>query len=254
MRSSTLAAWVGAINDVSEYLIGQDPTRIEHLWQLMFRGGFFSEDTRWWQAALSWDGTLPLGQHWLSASASVGLSFADAGVLANPDLAPEYRSILNHDAAGKARLRRDDDVFANLAIVTDVNQVVDLRSAPDSGLIERAAIDRCIGPYFNIIFNDQPPNLRKLLVRPRLAIPHVPEAIAAQHRPGMHDVSAETAASASKAKIVRTSWFERASRHAFEHQDVLGDRRAGEARLGRLPDKPRRDRTRVKACNSPGRK
>ncbi|HSP18937.1 MAG TPA: TonB-dependent receptor, partial [Myxococcaceae bacterium] len=44
-----------------------------------FRGGFFSEDTRWWQAALSWDGTLPLGHHWLSASASVGLSFADAG-------------------------------------------------------------------------------------------------------------------------------------------------------------------------------
>ena len=45
-----------------------------------FRGGFFSEDTRWWQAALSWDGTLPLGHHWLSASASVGLSFADAGL------------------------------------------------------------------------------------------------------------------------------------------------------------------------------
>lgn len=45
-----------------------------------FRGGFFSEETRWWQAALSWDGTLPLGHHWLSASASVGLSFADAGM------------------------------------------------------------------------------------------------------------------------------------------------------------------------------
>jgi iron complex outermembrane receptor protein len=43
-----------------------------------FRGGFFSEDTRWWQASLSWDGTLPLGHHWLSASASLGLSFADA--------------------------------------------------------------------------------------------------------------------------------------------------------------------------------
>lgn len=47
-----------------------------------FRGGFFSEDTRWWQAAVSWDGTLPLGHHWLSGSASVGLSFADAGTQA----------------------------------------------------------------------------------------------------------------------------------------------------------------------------
>ena len=44
-----------------------------------FRGGFFSQDTQWWQASLSWDGTLPLGHHWLSASASAGLSFADAG-------------------------------------------------------------------------------------------------------------------------------------------------------------------------------
>jgi iron complex outermembrane receptor protein len=44
-----------------------------------FRGGFFSQDTQWWQASLSWDGTLPLGDHWLSVSASVGLSFADAG-------------------------------------------------------------------------------------------------------------------------------------------------------------------------------
>jgi vitamin B12 transporter len=44
-----------------------------------FRGGDFSFDTQWWQATLAWDGTLPLGNHWLSASASVGLSFADSG-------------------------------------------------------------------------------------------------------------------------------------------------------------------------------
>ncbi len=44
-----------------------------------FRGSAFSEDTAWWQASLSWDGTLPVGHHWLSGSASVGLSFADAG-------------------------------------------------------------------------------------------------------------------------------------------------------------------------------
>jgi len=41
--------------------------------------GSFSEETRWWQSALSWDGTLPLGHHWVSGSASLGLSFADAG-------------------------------------------------------------------------------------------------------------------------------------------------------------------------------
>jgi iron complex outermembrane receptor protein len=44
-----------------------------------FTGRDLTEDTQWWQASLSWDGTIPVGNHWLSGSASVGLSFADAG-------------------------------------------------------------------------------------------------------------------------------------------------------------------------------
>src|SRR5262249_2109368 len=44
-----------------------------------FSGRDLTEDTQWWQASLSWDGTVPVGNHWLSASASVGPSFADAG-------------------------------------------------------------------------------------------------------------------------------------------------------------------------------
>ena len=34
-------AVVGAINDVSEYLVGQDPTRIEHHWQTIYRHSFW---------------------------------------------------------------------------------------------------------------------------------------------------------------------------------------------------------------------
>ena len=34
-------AVVGAINDVAEYLIGEDPTRIEHHWQTMYRHSFW---------------------------------------------------------------------------------------------------------------------------------------------------------------------------------------------------------------------
>ena len=34
-------AVIGAINHFKEVLVGQDPFRIEHLWQVMFRGGFF---------------------------------------------------------------------------------------------------------------------------------------------------------------------------------------------------------------------
>ena len=32
---------VGAINDIAEYLIGEDPTRIEHHWQTMYRHSFW---------------------------------------------------------------------------------------------------------------------------------------------------------------------------------------------------------------------
>jgi galactonate dehydratase len=34
----------GAIVHLKQWLIGQDPTRIEHLWQRMFRGGFYPAD------------------------------------------------------------------------------------------------------------------------------------------------------------------------------------------------------------------
>jgi len=32
---------VGVINDLTPLLIGQDPRRVEHIWQLMWRGGFY---------------------------------------------------------------------------------------------------------------------------------------------------------------------------------------------------------------------
>ena len=34
-------AVIGAVEHLKPMLIGQDPSRIEHLWQLLFRGGFF---------------------------------------------------------------------------------------------------------------------------------------------------------------------------------------------------------------------
>lgn len=35
-------AIAGAVNTLKSHLVGQDATRIEHLWQYMFRGGFFT--------------------------------------------------------------------------------------------------------------------------------------------------------------------------------------------------------------------
>jgi iron complex outermembrane receptor protein len=71
------------------------------------RGGFFGtgQDDRWWQATLSWDGSLPLGTHRLSASASVGLSLADAAT-AQPRWAVTSASVQDEWrlAAGKVAI------------------------------------------------------------------------------------------------------------------------------------------------------
>lgn len=40
--TSHLLGCAGVIETFKSWLVGQDATRIEHLWQLMFRGGFFS--------------------------------------------------------------------------------------------------------------------------------------------------------------------------------------------------------------------
>jgi len=40
LEGKTVAV-VGAINDIAEYLVGQDPTRIEHHWQTMYRHSFW---------------------------------------------------------------------------------------------------------------------------------------------------------------------------------------------------------------------
>ena len=34
-------AVVGAVEDIAELIVGEDPTRIEHLWQMMFRQHFW---------------------------------------------------------------------------------------------------------------------------------------------------------------------------------------------------------------------
>lgn len=45
-------AVAGGIEHLAELIVGEDPTRIEHLWQVMFRRGFFPSD-RFLSAAIA---------------------------------------------------------------------------------------------------------------------------------------------------------------------------------------------------------
>ena len=54
-------AVMGAFQDFKDVLVGQDPFRIEHIWQLLFRGGFFPAPARGELVPESLPLTLPSG-------------------------------------------------------------------------------------------------------------------------------------------------------------------------------------------------
>ena len=91
------------------------------------------------------------------------------------------------DAAGKSGLRGDHYIFSDLAVMTDVHQIVDLRASADAGDVQGAAIHGRVGADLDVIFNFQPADLRKLFIPAGLLIAHVAEAVAAEHRAGVND-------------------------------------------------------------------
>src|SRR5438094_696332 len=100
-------------------------------------------------------------------------------MLANSNLPAEDDVVLNGDAAGEPGLRRDDNVFSDAAVVSDVHEIVDLGAASDARFIQRSAVDGRVGPDFHVIFDHQFSDLRKFLVVAALAISHIAEAVSA---------------------------------------------------------------------------
>src|SRR3981081_2202077 len=68
-----------------------------------------------------------------------------------------------------------------------MHQVVDLRSSPNAGFVQRSAVDGGIGANLHIIFDAQPSDLGKFFIVSGLAVSDVTEAVASQHRSRMHD-------------------------------------------------------------------
>src|ERR1700688_1062764 len=108
-------------------------------------------------------------------------------MLSDADLPAEHNVVLDDDAAGKTSLRGDHYIFSEEAVVADMHQVVDLRSAPNAGFVERAAVDGCVGADLHIVFDHEAAHLRKFLIPPALRVTHISEAIAAQHRARVHN-------------------------------------------------------------------
>ena len=136
-------------------------------------------------------------------------AFFDAGVFADAHLATEHDVFLDHDAAGEAGLRSNHYIFPNLAVVPDVNQVVDLGAAPDASDFERSTIDGRVRPDLYVISNFQAPYLGKFFVVSGRLVADIAEAVAAQHRSGMNNHAAAQARSRDRSShwdTVRSRW------------------------------------------------
>src|SRR5688572_26247526 len=75
-----------------------------------------------------------------------------ANVIAEANLPANYDVVFNNYAATNARLRRDDHAFPYIAVVPDVDQVVDLCPATDARLSQRGTINAGISAQLNVVF------------------------------------------------------------------------------------------------------
>src|SRR5437870_1531136 len=75
------------------------------------------------------------------------------GVLIRSHLSSYNATPANPSAAGKPCQRCDDCVFTDLAVMTDLNEIVELDSPAQHRVAEAASIDRTVGSDLAIVFD-----------------------------------------------------------------------------------------------------
>ena len=99
------------------------------------------------------------------------------------DGAAEQASCTDAGAAGHARESGHDRVRADTDVVRNLHLVVHLDAVFDHGVLDSAAIHGGIGPDFHVVADHHATQLRHLY--PLRIFTGKPEAVAADHRPGM---------------------------------------------------------------------
>src|SRR5437879_2331631 len=106
-------------------------------------------------------------------------------MISEAHLAANDCPVFNHATAGDPRLGGNHDIFTDPHIVANVHKVIELRSAPNHGCIECAAIDGGVGSDLNIVVNLESADLGKFFVFSCATVAHIAESIAAQNGPRM---------------------------------------------------------------------
>jgi hypothetical protein len=90
----------------------------------------------------------------------------DCDVLIRANLTGNDHASTNLRSSRKACERRHNGIFAYFTVVTDLNQVVELGTAPDPCYSEASPVDTAIRPDLHIIFDDHASQLQKLDLPP----------------------------------------------------------------------------------------
>src|SRR5690349_5945860 len=101
----------------------------------------------------------------------------------NTCLACNNNVIAQARTTGDTRLRNDQTMFSDINVVANLNKVVDLCAPPDHCGAKGSAINRHIGTNFNIIPDENVPDLKDFEMHPTVG--HVTETVRADHTAGV---------------------------------------------------------------------
>jgi hypothetical protein len=105
---------------------------------------------------------------------------ANGDVPLHPGLPADYGPVLHDGTPGDPHLRDNDYVPANPAVMSDLDQVINLCASPHDRVADRAPVDRGVRADLDIIVNDAPTHVRDFPVS--AVEPRVTEAISTEPR------------------------------------------------------------------------
>src|SRR2546423_2505410 len=97
---------------------------------------------------------------------------------ADARLPREYAPIANSRRSRNSNLRHDQTKSTDFHVVSDLNEIVDLRSVTDDSVVDASAIDRRIRADLDVISNNAAAHVRNL--RMFIAARHVAKSVRAK--------------------------------------------------------------------------
>lgn len=111
-------------------------------------------------------------------------------------------------------------MFADVYVVSNLDQIVDLRAPFDNSGVDCSTVYRCIGTDLDIIMNDNIAGMRNFYML--LTIPLIAESIRANNGTGMNnDVAPDTGISQNRDMRMNEAMI--SNRNIFANKTVRGD-------------------------------